>query len=297
LPRADAKINREAPLQFVAIDVETANSSRDSICAIGVAHFSGGQLGRTWSTLVDPCCSFATRNIAVHGILPGDVRDAPKWPDVWQILKAEVTETVVVSHSHFDRTAVSGACGRYGLEMGQYPWIDSIKAAKRAWPDLPQGYGLNHLTRMLGLEHDHHDALSDAIAAGEVLIRALDHSKTQLADWAQAVSRQEARPRSRKTFDANPIHLEGAPIHAVVFTGSLMISRARAVELAREAGWVPAERVTRSTTAIVVGLQDLTKLNGHCMSSTERRARELIAQGHDIRIFTESEFFKALSGK
>lgn len=41
-------------MQFVAIDVETANADMGSICQIGLARFVDGDLAEEWVTLVDP---------------------------------------------------------------------------------------------------------------------------------------------------------------------------------------------------------------------------------------------------
>jgi DNA polymerase-3 subunit epsilon len=41
-------------MNFVAVDVETANPDFASICQIGIARFEGGKLTEEWSTLVNP---------------------------------------------------------------------------------------------------------------------------------------------------------------------------------------------------------------------------------------------------
>jgi len=41
-------------LNFVAFDVEKANTDRTSICQIDIAKFSGGKLIDEWSSLIDP---------------------------------------------------------------------------------------------------------------------------------------------------------------------------------------------------------------------------------------------------
>jgi DNA polymerase-3 subunit epsilon len=60
--------------------------------------------------------------------------------------------------------------------------------------------------------------------------------------------------------------------------------RAHALGAAVEAG------VTKHTTLLVVGDQDLSKLAGHTKSSKHRKAEELIAIGRPIRILAESDF-------
>ena len=41
-------------MQFVAIDVETANADMGSICQVGLAKFVDGKVAEEWCTLVDP---------------------------------------------------------------------------------------------------------------------------------------------------------------------------------------------------------------------------------------------------
>ena len=70
-------------MDFVAIDVETANSDMASICQIGVARFAGGQVVEEWSTLVDPEDYFDAMNVYVHGIEPHMVKGQPKlWAEL-----------------------------------------------------------------------------------------------------------------------------------------------------------------------------------------------------------------------
>ena len=61
-------------MQFVAIDVETANADMGSICQIGLAKFVDGQLAEEWCTLVDPEDYFDDVNISIHGIDPRMVK-------------------------------------------------------------------------------------------------------------------------------------------------------------------------------------------------------------------------------
>jgi DNA polymerase-3 subunit epsilon len=61
-------------------------------------------------------------------------------------------------------------------------WLDSVRLAKRAWPHL-DSHRLGVLSRFLGLDHKHHDALSDARAAGMVIVKAIDHTGIDLPGW------------------------------------------------------------------------------------------------------------------
>jgi DNA polymerase-3 subunit epsilon len=76
----------------------------------------------------------------------------------------------------------------------------------------------------------------------------------------------------------------------ITFTGALEIPRRVAADQAADAGADVAPGVTRRTTMLVVGDQDISKLNGGAKSSKHLKAEELIAQGHAIRIMGETDF-------
>ena len=86
-------------MRFSAIDVETANPDMGSICQIGIARFSDGQLVGEWSTLVDPEDYFDEVNISIHGIRPRMVKGQPKLPDIAETLRMHLTNTVSVCHT------------------------------------------------------------------------------------------------------------------------------------------------------------------------------------------------------
>ncbi len=71
-------------MEFVAIDLETANPSYASICQVGLAHYSGTDLVDQWESYVDPEDHFHLMNVRVHGIDSPMVRGAPRIPDVHQ---------------------------------------------------------------------------------------------------------------------------------------------------------------------------------------------------------------------
>ena len=74
----DKRIRQELRLEdvagcgmtFNAIDVETANYSRSSICQIGIAKVVDGAVVDRWSTLVNPEDEFIGHLTRIHGISP-----------------------------------------------------------------------------------------------------------------------------------------------------------------------------------------------------------------------------------
>ena len=179
------------PTAFIAVDVETANADPGSICQIGFARFAGGTLIDNWSWLIHPQTYFSAGNIRVHGIRPGHVSHAPDWGQVHDAVAELLTDRIVVSHSSFDVTALSRAAEAIGGTPITARWLDSVRIARRAFPELrgAGGHGLAHLKTVLGLSFAHHDAGEDARAAGWVVEAAVTASGISVAEWFTAAHR------------------------------------------------------------------------------------------------------------
>ena len=176
------------PGEFVAIDLEAANPDAWSICQIGIAHFSEGELTQEWMTYIDPQERFNPDNIAIHGITGAAVRGWPKLPEVTERLHELLDGKVVVSHSQFDRVALEQAFDRQQIERLDCSWLDSTMIARRAWSGFAKrGFGLENLCRILGYRYQRHDALGDAKAAGVVVLAAIEQTGVGLHGWLKQV--------------------------------------------------------------------------------------------------------------
>ena len=171
-------------LTFNAIDVETANSDPSSICQIGIVCVRDGIIKEQLSLLVNPETEFSVFNIRLHGIGPDTVKDSETLPQIDASLRSMLEEKALVSHTSYDRTALDGAMGRYGLDPLRTKWIDSARVARRAWPHrYRQRWNLAMIAGDLGIEFRHHDAVEDARAAGEIVLRACEHTGLDIDGW------------------------------------------------------------------------------------------------------------------
>jgi len=110
----------------------------------------------------------------------------------------------------------------------------------------------------------------------------------------------------RRPFTINPsksdtIRREANPDGAlygdvIVFTGALEIPRREAADMAASIGCEVAPGVTKKTTLLVVGDQDVARLAGQSKSSKHRKAESLILKGVPIRILRESDFRDLVEG-
>lgn len=177
-------------MDFVAIDVETANSDCSSICQIGIARFENGELKETWESYINPRDYFDPMNISIHGIDENSVQSAPFFENVYEKLKQSLENNIVIHHMGFDKTAISRAMKKHGLTEFKVKWLDSAKMVRRTWKEYSsKGYGLGNITKQLGIVFNHHDALEDAIAAGKVAVKAIEKSQLSLDDWLKRVKK------------------------------------------------------------------------------------------------------------
>jgi DNA polymerase-3 subunit epsilon len=278
-------------MRFVAVDLETANPRMSSICQIGIVAFEDGREVAAEMRLVDPEDYFDPYCVAVHGITEDQVRGAPRFSDLHQWLCQKTTGQIVACHTHFDRVALAQACGRDALEPLPCEWLDTAKVARRAWAEFSHsGYGLANLARHFGIEFRHHDALHDARTAGLLLLRAIEETGFDPAAW---VARCKAPGPSSDANIRRSGDGDGSLLgEKVVFTGSLGIARREAADLAHEAGAAVEAGVTKQTTLLVVGDQDIDRLNGATKSGKHRKAEQLIAKGQPIRVLGEADFMR-----
>lgn len=272
---------------FVAFDVETANAFMGSICQIGAVRFRAGQPVERLSTLIDPCDWFDPFNVSIHGIDEAEVIGAPTFAQVFPVLAEFVGNALVVHHTAFDRVSLQQACALAGLTPPTWQWLDSARVARRIWADVAQrGYGLAPLAERIGHVFQHHDAAEDACAAGMILVAAMAEAGHSLSECLVLVDRPITSQDVRRTGVVDgPLVGE-----RIVFTGALELPRRLAADRAAALGADVLTSVSRETTMLVVGNQDVSKLAGHSKSTKHRKAEALIQQGHVIRIVPERDF-------
>lgn len=160
-------------MRYIALDVETANADRSSICSIGFAEFSQGQPTCVWYSLINPQQHFDWKNVSIHGLTEDHVTDAPTFADVLPELRRYLNGEIVFSHMPFDRTAMTAACVRARQPDLACTWADSAKLARRVWDQCrSSGYGLKPVCEIIGFEFAHHNALEDALASGMIVAAA-----------------------------------------------------------------------------------------------------------------------------
>ena len=284
-------------MDFVAIDVETANEDLASICQVGIASFRDGSLVDSWKSFVNPEDDFSPINIYIHGITPAHVKDSPNWAQILGSVSDRLCRNIAVCHTPFDRIAVSRACEKYELDPLDCSWLDSARVVRRTWHEFARsGYGLSSVAKHFGIEYAAHDALEDARCAGLILLRAVAETGLSPEQWMVRAT----QPIDTDHHGNPSHHREGFPGgehsgEVLVFTGALSMPRREAADMAASIGCQVDDGVTKHTTILVVGDQDIRHLNGKDKSTKHRKAEMLIQNGQPIRILCESDFMRLVS--
>jgi DNA polymerase-3 subunit epsilon len=161
-------------MNFTSIDFETANPSRVSICAAGLAVFEDGNLTEAPYWLVRPPKGhgwFTEVFIECHGLTHLDVLDAPEFPAIAPELLGRLnrSDLVIAHNAAFDLDHLRDTLDHFGLPRPEFDYLCTCNLARRVWPDLPD-HKLNTLAAHIGHEFHHHHAQADAEAAGRVLL-------------------------------------------------------------------------------------------------------------------------------
>ena len=159
---------------FIAIDVETANGNRSSICSIGAVKVLDGLIVDRRYSLVRPEPDwYAYYCTQVHGLTGSDTWNAPSFGTVWKLWADWLGDHPLVAHNAvFDAGCIREACRVYGIEPPAVPFLCTLKAARQTIPKgMCASKSLDSLCHYFGIPlKNHHNALDDAEAAAKLAI-------------------------------------------------------------------------------------------------------------------------------
>ncbi len=150
---------------FTAIDFETAQGDRTSICQIGLIRVEDGIIVKELSLLVQPPNNYYwPRFIEIHGITPSKTAKSPTFDQVWHIIKPYIEDQIVVAHNgfSFDFPVLSKTLEYYDLFEPRYEKQCTYRFYKK---------NLKDLCTLHNISLNHHDALSDARACAELFLK------------------------------------------------------------------------------------------------------------------------------
>ena len=173
------------PLDFTAIDFETANGSAASACSVGLVKVRDGRVVDTASWFIQPPIGhdvFNEWNIRIHGIKPGHVIGAPSWTEqLVDLIAFAETDALVAHNAGFDMGVINAACAATLTATPAFAYACSLQVARKTYH--LDSYRLPVAAMAAGFEDfQHHDALADAQACAAIMIHAAKrHDATDLA--------------------------------------------------------------------------------------------------------------------
>ena len=159
-------------MNFLAFDFETANQYRDSACSIGLVRVENGVVTRKSVHLIRPPSSeFLFTDI--HGLTWEDVQHAPTFGELWPTIRPdfEGIDFVAAHNVGFDRRVLLACCERYGITPPELNYLCTVELSRKTWKLFPTK--LPDVCRHLGIQLNHHEALSDAEACAKIVISAM----------------------------------------------------------------------------------------------------------------------------
>lgn len=152
---------------FVAIDFETANREKTSVCSVGVVVVRGGEIVDTFYSLIRPQPEYySCWCTAVHGLTREDTASAERFPEVWRRIAPLVGSLPLVAHnSPFDEGCLKAAFAFYGMPYPGYEFHCTCRASRRAFGRTLPNHQLQTVAARCGYDlKAHHHALADAEA-------------------------------------------------------------------------------------------------------------------------------------
>jgi DNA polymerase-3 subunit epsilon len=162
---------------FAAIDFETANHHRTSVCSVGIVIVRNNKVVEKMYRLIRPIPNYYSYwTTEIHGMTYYDTRQAPQFPQVWEEILPLIEGLPLVAHnSSFDEGCLRAAHEHYGLWYPEYEFHCTYRTARKAFPELPN-HQLHTVAAHVGYElKEHHHALADAEACAEIAIQIIKH--------------------------------------------------------------------------------------------------------------------------
>lgn len=299
-------------MDYVALDIETANSERSSICSIGLVKFNNNGIFDEYYTLINPeVPSFSDFNIEIHGITEDDVSDSPTFNEVTKDIESFIGDSTLVAHfSQFDMYAIQDAYYRYEMSPPENKYFCSYRLSKNLY-ELPS-YRLSTMCSHFEISSDnHHNALADARMCANLVLSIFKDKNINIDEFNKAHgyvlgslgnkgffkknvgnSREIELKYDESKHDVNHEFYQ----KNIAFTGALQAyTRAEIAQTITDIGANFNKGVLKSTNYLIVGnLENLERASGAKKSSKMIKAEKLAEEGQEIEILSELEFMQLL---
>ena len=159
---------------FAAIDFETANGRRSSVCSVGIVIVRNGAIVDRFYSLIRPRPNYYTEwTTAIHGLDHFDTDYEDNFPEVWARVRNRLEGLPLVAHNKpFDESCLKAVFREYGMEYPGYEFHCTLAASRRCLK-LPN-HQLHTVAAACGYDlENHHHALADAEACAAIALKLL----------------------------------------------------------------------------------------------------------------------------
>lgn len=180
------------PLDFTAVDFETANSFAASACSVGLVKVRDGRVVDEASWFIRPPSGydhFSEWNTRIHGIVASDVDTAQQWHEqLGDLTEFADGDTLVAHNAGFDMGVIRAACAASEVDVPQFRYLCSLRVARKTYN--LDSYRLPVAAMAAGFEDfKHHDALADSQACAAIILHAAKrHGAATLSELAEFTS-------------------------------------------------------------------------------------------------------------
>ena len=124
---------------FAAIDFETANYERSSVCSVGVVIVRDGEIVDSFYSLIRPEPNYYNNFCSyIHGLCQQDTDKAPIFPQVWAQIEPLIEGLPLVAHNKaFDEGCLKAVFRVYQMDYPDCVFHDTLVASKQKLPKLP----------------------------------------------------------------------------------------------------------------------------------------------------------------
>jgi len=170
----------------IVLDTETTglDYTKEKMVEFAAVRLENGKIKDQFQTLINPQQHIRKSSIAIHGITPEMVEDAPTEEEVMPAILEFMGDYPMVAHNAiFDYSFINEAAKRVTGKSIENERIDTQQMFKEIYPDL-DAHGLNALTEKFKVElKDHHRAMGDTMGLA-LAYPKLKKLYLQRNDWA-----------------------------------------------------------------------------------------------------------------
>lgn len=302
------------------IDFETATHYNNSACSIGMAFIKDLEIVEQFYSLIQPPGNrYAQSNIRVHGITSKDTATAPTFGELWSEIESKINSSRYISayNSQFDMGVLLESVRHYGIKVPEFKTFDAMffNPSYRN-----QVMKLSALARQFDFTFEAHNAMADAEVTAKILIETMKEYRTDDFDEFLKMHQVLVKPISRyntttanhfkpkfqkfkkslKITDVNQVSpKEEYSDHwlqskNVVLTGEFETGKDELMMKLRYHGAVLKSTVSKTTEVLIEGWQDPKYQDENGLVEKQRKARQLIEEGHPIMILSEADILERL---